>query len=124
MNVDARYEDLTAKLRRRSIRAYMQAEDQLVVSRQSGAPSPDAGNSFWLSQKESDWYLCTWAPRCYRVPCDADLVTLIERFVDYGGSAQGAVPPEMVELFGLVELSLDEAERHFGWDDREEQSRA
>ena len=38
-----------------------------VISRQQGPVWPNRGNSFWLSNKEGVWYLCTWAPEVYRV---------------------------------------------------------
>lgn len=119
--IEPRYSELAETLGRRSIKAYMQADDQMVVSRQPGAAWPNAGNSFWVSFKGQHWHLCTWAPRCYQVPCGADLVALIERFVDCATSAQSAVPLELMTEFGLVELTLEETEILFGWNERDDQ---
>jgi hypothetical protein len=114
IGVDQVYRPLIEELRASSIAVYFQSPDQLVVSRQQGAVLPSNGNSFWLSHKEGSWYLGTWAPTCYRVPDEADLVRLCVEFAEHGRSAQPRVPPLLVESFHLVELSDEQAERLLG----------
>jgi hypothetical protein len=102
-------------LRARSLSTYFQGEQQLVVSRRRDAVLPSGGNSFWLSNQRGAWYLCTWAPNCYRVPPEMDLVTLCEAFADFSLYAQGEVPPHLVERFRLTKLSIEEAGERFKW---------
>jgi hypothetical protein len=84
---------------------------RLVVSRQRGPVWPDAGNSFWVCRLHSHWYVCTWAPRHYRVPETVSVLDIAEAFVDEGESAQSRVPAEMVSRFGLIETDDEEFDR-------------
>lgn len=103
------YLPLIEGLRASSVAAYFQSPDQLIVSRQRGAVLPFSGNSFWVSRGEGVWYLCTWAPTCYRVPPGADLIRLCAEFVDHGSAVQPRVPPSLVKRYHLTELSDEEA---------------
>lgn len=105
------YEFLINGLRSRGVATYFQGPEQLVVSRQRGLVLPFSGNSFWVSFHDGPWYLCTWAPTCYRLPTEKNLVDLCVEFVDYGQSAQAEVPTQLIERFGMTELSGDEFER-------------
>lgn len=107
------YHDVIEELRRRSVKTYFQDSDQLVVSRQDGPVLPYAGNSFWISRQRGVWYLGTWAPNCYRVPPEADIVSLCEEFVNFGSYAQPEVPASMIERFGLGKLSDEEEAEAF-----------
>ena len=115
--MDEAYRPLIEGLRAASISAYFQGADQLVISRQDGGVLPWDGNSFWVSHREGSWYLCTWAPTCYRVPAEANLVRLLHEFTDCGLSAQAVVPSHLVESHHLVELADEEAEQLqlLGW---------
>ena len=59
------YKPIIEGLRTRCVCTYFQGEDQLVISRQHGTALPFSGNSFWLSNQQGVWYLCTWAPNAY-----------------------------------------------------------
>jgi hypothetical protein len=109
------YRPIVEGLLARSVSAYFQGEDQLVISRQCGPALPSGSNSFWITNQEGVWYLSTWSPTCYRVPPEADLVGLCEAFAHFGTQAQEAIPAEMVERFGAIRLSNEEAAELFGW---------
>jgi hypothetical protein len=113
--VDEAYRPLVEGLRASAVAACFQGPDQLVVSRQDGAVRPSDGNSFWVSHREGIWYLCTWAPTCYRVPREADLVSLCAEFAERAGSAQSRVPPSLVQRYRLVQLSSEDAGSLLGW---------
>jgi hypothetical protein len=113
-DVNESYRTLVEGLRASSVSAYFQRPDQLVISRQHGAVLPSEGNSFWVSHQEGSWYLCTWAPICYRVPPGLDLVRLCVEFVDYGRAAQWRVPSLLLEKYRLVELTDEEAGQLLG----------
>jgi hypothetical protein len=108
------YTEVMDSLRDRSVGTRLQSPDQLVVNRQSGPVSPSDGNSFWISRQQGTWYLCTWAPNCYSVPPETDIVSLCEEFVDFGSSAQPEVPAAMIIRFGLCRLSDEDAVEVFG----------
>ncbi len=97
----------------RAICNYFYGEEQLIVSRQRGPVLPANGNSFWVSHRQGTWFLCTWAPSCYRLPPEADLVALCEAFLDYGSVAQSEVPLKLVDRFQLTKLSDQESEAVF-----------
>jgi len=90
--------------------------NQMSVSLRSGPPWPDAGNSFSISNVNGSWYLCTWAPVCYRLPEQTDIAALCEEFVHIGAGAQAVVPPDIVARYSLVELDFDTASRLFGFE--------
>jgi hypothetical protein len=115
--MDEVYQAVIEGLSSRSVQSYFQQSDQLVVSRQSGPAWPGPGNSFWISHQQGAWYLCTWAPVCYRVPQDTDLVALCVDFVGCGEYAQSRVPADLVDCYRLVELSNQEAGQVFGKED-------
>jgi hypothetical protein len=102
------FDAIEGDLRSRGISAYRQRPNQLVISRQHGAPWPDRGNSFWICKLAGDWYICTWAPHYYRVPSASSVVAVCEAFVDVGDSAQRRVPADLVTRFSLVETDHDE----------------
>ncbi len=107
--IEPLYGPLVEGLRAFSVEAYLQGPDQLVVSRQCGPALPFSGNSFWNTHHEGSWYLGTWAPTCYRVPPEANLIRLCVEFVDHGRQAQPRVPLRLVKKHRLVELTNDEA---------------
>lgn len=108
------YKPLIASLAKRSIRAYFQNADQLVISTQDGSPLPFSGNSFWVSRKRRRWYLCTWGPVCYELPPQADLASLCAEFVCRGRCAQTFVPDDLIQTYGLRQLDCDEFDELFG----------
>ena len=105
------FSEIEQGLRDRGVSAYRQRPRQLVLSRQRGPVWPDAGNSFWVCKLDADWYVCTWAPYCYRVPPSTSVIDVAEAFVDVGKSAQARVPVELVSRFGLVETDPDQFDR-------------
>ncbi len=112
--MDEAYPPLIDGLREHSVENYFQGTDQLVVSRQPGPAWPFAGNSYWVTRQQRQWYLCTWTPVCYRVPAEADLVALCVEFVGCGVRAQPRLPADLVEHYGLEELAESEAESLLG----------
>jgi hypothetical protein len=104
------YEKLSAALALDGICGQLLSPTQLVVSRQVGPVWPNRGNSFWVTSVKERWYLFTWAPLGYCLPESGDVVALCRACVDYGISAMARVPPEIMQEFGLIELSEDEAE--------------
>ncbi len=109
------YRPIVEGLSERSVETYFQGDDQLVVSRQYGPVLPYGGNSFWVTNQEGIWYICTWSPTCYKVPEEADLVGLCVDFVDFGSGAQGKIPASMAERYGLTRLTDAEAAETFEW---------
>jgi hypothetical protein len=102
------YLPLINALAQRSISAYFQNDDQLVISKQAGPALPFAGNSFWVTRKGQGWYLCTWGPVCYEVPDTADVTALSADFVARGRCAQTFVPVDLIEAYGLRQLDDEE----------------
>jgi hypothetical protein len=111
--VSKEYPPLIEALSKRSMNAYFQNEDQLVVSTQSGPALPFSGNSFWVSRKRDHWYLCTWGPVCYELPATADCAALCADFVARGRCAQTFVPADLIQKYGLRQLECDEMDRLF-----------
>jgi hypothetical protein len=107
------YDPLIAALAKRSIEAYFQSSDQLVLSTQKGSVMPFGGNSFWVSLKQGCWYLSTWVPVCYEAPLATDLPSLCAEFATLGRCAQAVVPKALVDKYGLRELGEDEFARVF-----------
>jgi hypothetical protein len=107
------YKPLIAALAKRSVSAYFQNADQLVISKQQGPAFPFAGNSFWVSRKRRRWYLCTWGPVCYEVPGKADFVALCTDFVSRGRCAQTVVSADLIESYRLRQLPDEEFEQVF-----------
>jgi hypothetical protein len=107
------YKPLIASLAERSVSAYFQQAEQLVISTQAGPAWPFAGNSFWVSRRRRRWYLCTWGPVCYEVPPGKDFVALCTEFVKRGRCAQVFVPSELVQKHDLRQLECEEFERLF-----------
>jgi hypothetical protein len=91
----------------------VQGKDQLVVSSQNGPVWPNRGNSFWLSQKDGDWYLSRWLPAHYKIPADQDIKALCSACMNGPTSAMYRVPSEIIAQFGLKELGENEFERLF-----------
>jgi hypothetical protein len=107
------YDPLIATLAKRSIEAYFQSSDQLVLSTQKGPVMPFGGNSFWISLKQGCWYLSTWAPVCYEVPPATDLPSLCAEFAAFGRCALAVVPKALVDKYCLRELDENEFDRVF-----------
>lgn len=110
------YSAVIKALGERRIEARFQSPDQLVVSLQKGPVWPNAGNSFWISHQNNQWYLCTWVPHCYSVPEATDVVELCSAFVTRGETAQYTVPVDLIERFKLMELDYLEADLLFGFE--------
>ena len=108
------YESAVADLAKRGIRAFLQNPDQLVITRQSGSVWPSGSNSFWISRRNSRWYLCTWLNICYVVPAGADMTDLCERLINSGDQAMQRAPEEYVQRLGLAELTDEKVEEMFG----------
>jgi hypothetical protein len=106
------YDALAKALAKLGLVGHMQREDQLVVSSQEGPVWPNRGNSFWLYRKQGAWYLSTWSAVGYRVPVDADLLAICSASMN-GASAMYRVPPELIERFGLQELTENEYDQVF-----------
>src|SRR5262249_33658655 len=107
------YQHLAAILAEDGIRCHFQTRGQMVVSRQVGPVWPNRGNSFWLTHTAGHWYLFTWSPIGYRVPDSADIGALCRTCMANGENAMPAVPADIAQVFGLVELSEEEAEGVF-----------
>jgi hypothetical protein len=104
------YRILAAELAADGIRCQFHSPGQMVVSSQVGPIWPNRGNSFWVTNAGSRWYLFTWVPVGYRVPADSDMPALCRACMAHGDSAMGTVPPQIAQAFGLAELSEEEAE--------------
>jgi hypothetical protein len=102
------YAPLIDALAEQSISTYFQDEDQLVVCTQSGPAFPFAGNSFWVSNRGGQWYLCTWGPVCYEVPATADCAALCAEFVRRGTCAKTFVSADLVHKYGLRQMDDNE----------------
>jgi hypothetical protein len=107
------YEKLADALAADGIRCYQQSPDQLVVSQQTGPVSPNRGNSFWLTRAAGSWHLFTWTPVGYSVPEVTDIESLCRACMAHGSSAMYRVPADIVQRFGLHELTGDEADLVF-----------
>ena len=105
------FTEIEQGLRDRGISVYRPRARQLVLSQQTGPAWPDAGNSFWVCRLGGDWYVCTWAPRYYRVPASCSVLDVAEAFVDVGKSAQPRVPGELIARFGLAETDHAQFDR-------------
>jgi hypothetical protein len=110
---DDTYASITNALGAIGLTAQQVRPDQLVVSAQEGPVWPNRGNSFWLSCRDGDWFLSTWAPACYRIPGDQDVVTVCSACMKTGTSAMSRVPEEIVTRFGLERISDQDFDRLF-----------
>jgi hypothetical protein len=116
MTMSNPYSYVISGISKQGIKSYFQNERQLVVCRQEDPAWPHKGNSFWISNKDGEWYLCTWALFCYRLPFPERIIELCSDFVMAGETAQAEVPKDMVANFSLIELDFSEASELFGWD--------
>lgn len=97
---------------------------QLVVSTQTGPVLPNAGNSFWVTHATGKWSIFTWSPVGYAIAEEAEFPRFCQICAMMGPSAMYVVPDELIEKFGLRQLSDAEAERVFdAMDDGEWPSR-
>ena len=108
------YLRVAKRLASRSINAYFQAEDQLVISRQPDPAWANRGNSFWITYIEGQWYVGTWVPIHYKLPPNGDIVGLCAEFVDRGTAAQPTLPDDLISKYGLSHLTTEERDRFFG----------
>jgi hypothetical protein len=104
------YKELASALAEDGIRCQFQSAGQMVVSQQMGPIWPDRGNSFWVTKVAGRWYLFTWVPIGYSLPEAADVAAVCRTCMGVGESAMGRVPSEVIQEFGLVELTEEEAE--------------
>jgi hypothetical protein len=102
--MDDAYQPIIDRFTGSEVRGYFQQPNQLVLSLQEGPAFPSPGNSFWVCTLDGNWYVSTWAPRYYRVPDMAHLLSFCEAFVHFGDRAQGAVPKEFVDKYELQEV--------------------
>jgi hypothetical protein len=107
------YEALAETLAAHGIKCRYQSRDQMVISSQDGPVWPNRGNSFWVTRVDEAWYLFTWAPIGYRAPAKVDMESLCRGCMDSGNIAMWKVPADIVEQFGLVELSDDDVDLVF-----------
>ena len=107
------YEQLTTTLAQVGIKCRLQAPEQLVVSAQDGPALPNRGNSFWVTRVAAVWHLFTWVPVGYLVPDTADIASLCRACMTHGDRAMFRVPTDVVQQFGLRELSEGEVEAVF-----------
>src|SRR5687767_9308375 len=94
------YTSLTSAVNAIGMTAQQMRPNQLVVSAQRGPVWPNRGNSFWLSLQSGTWYLSTWAPVCYRIPGDRDVVEVCAACMAFGTTAMYRVPDEIAARFG------------------------
>jgi hypothetical protein len=114
------YKELADDLAVAGIHCHFQSPGQLVVSGQVGPTWPDRGNNFWVTNVDGQWYLFTWVPIGYRVPESHNFVELCRKCMEVGHEAMHQVPPEIVDEFGLIELSEEDAENVMGRMDLDE----
>ena len=107
------YASLTDALHAIGLTGQSSRSEQLIVSTQNGPVWPNRGNSFWLSCQNGTWYLGTWAPICYRIPANQNLITLCLSCMESGSSAMYRVPEEIAKRFDLERISDSEFERLF-----------
>jgi hypothetical protein len=107
------YSELAAALENDGIVCRFMRPSQFVVSSQVGNVWPDRGNSFWVTHVAGRWYLFTWSPVGYRVPDSADITALCRTCMGFGESAMYSAPIEIVQQFGLDELSEEETDAVF-----------
>jgi hypothetical protein len=100
----AKYEQVIQALARRGLQTHFMRPWQLVVSRQTGPPWPDRGNSFWIARLGGNWYVGTWGPFYYRLDDERQLEPFCVAFADTGTRAQARVPDNLATRFGLVEI--------------------
>jgi hypothetical protein len=100
--------DIRVALEGRGLSVRVRGPNRLIVSRHPGPVTPDQGNSFWLCQLAGHWYVCTWAPRYYRVPAGGAVPNIAGAFAAMGWEAQGEVSADLVASFVLVETGHDE----------------
>jgi hypothetical protein len=104
------YKVLSAELSGDGILCQFQSRGQLIVSRQQEPFWPGKGNSFWVTHVDGHWYLFTWVPIGYRVPESTNMARLCRTCMGYGKSAMAVVPIPIMQSFGLIELSAEDAD--------------
>jgi hypothetical protein len=103
------YQELATALADDGILCQFQTAGQMVVSGQVGPIWPNRGNSFWVTYTGGRCYLFTWAPTGYHVPETVNVANLCQTCMSVGDSAMFKVPDEIVQEFGLVMLTRQEA---------------
>ena len=107
------YTSLTNELAALGFTAQQSRPHQLIVSTQEGPVWPNRGNSFWVSHHQGTWFLCTWAPRHYKVPSNQDIAALCSACMAVGDSAMYEVPPDIAARFRLEQIDYREFEQLF-----------
>jgi len=58
-------------------------------------------NSFWVAERQGQWYIKTWANFSYRVPADTDLVALCRDALNARAIPLHVVPDDIAKAYGL-----------------------
>ncbi len=103
------YQDLARRLHELKIVCYMQRDDMMVVARE--LPYYPTSNCFWVTHKNEDWFISTFAPRMYTVPRDVDIFQVCKECMESSVKAIARIDVEIVERYGLKLLSSEEYQR-------------
>lgn len=102
------YTELVQCLKAKGVNSYLQNAHQLVVSSQN--PAMPNSNCFWVTITNERWYLGTWLPAIYQVPCDRDICSVCDLVLRSSSRAIYTVDATLVESLGLRRLDEQEAE--------------
>jgi len=79
----------------------------ICAERERDCGSGWTGISFWVTWIRTDWYLCCWMYRYWKIPPQSDIAALCIEYLTFGDSI-GAPPAGLIETFGLCEIDYDE----------------
>ncbi len=102
------YDEIQLGLKARGIGCYLQNADQLVVSNDN--PAVPSSNSFWVTNRNREWYLATWLPAVYHVPAEEDICEICEMVFRSSPTAIYTIEPGLAERHNLTRLPDDQAE--------------
>lgn len=100
------YSDVSKSLRARGIATHSNGDNnwQMVCSTGDFWTGPFSSSSVWMAKDAESWYIVTWAPVCYRIPSEADLISVCADVLSSSPTALYRIPTDLVSKYGLIEL--------------------
>jgi len=97
------YAEVGKWLESKGIGCYLQGPDQMIVSEKN--PAMPGSNCFWLTLRETDWYIGTWLPAAYHVPPAQDIQEVCESVFRSSTTAIYSISNDLVTRFNLHRLT-------------------
>ena len=78
-----------------------------IICAQREPVAQDNGLSFWVTNAKSQWHLCSWLYRYWKIPNKSSVIDVCVGYLN-SGTDTGCPPESLVKQFQLEEINLDE----------------